>query len=250
MGRVDVATLLGKSELFQAFDPDDMARIVATAGSTRLALRSRVFAEGDPADRMFVVGDGRVAEVRRSPDAKESIVAVLEAGDLLGEMNLFDGAPRPSGARALQACELITVPYAPLARAFAERPTLLRPMVALLARRVRAREAAVNDARFLDVTARTAKMLLELAGGRDEFALPITQEELAGMVGASRERVNKALARFVRLGWLAVHDLRYRIPATRRARAEGRLAACGQPGSLRSQGSRSAASGRCLGNGS
>ena len=64
---------------------------------------------------------------------------------------------------------------------------------------------------FLDVTGRTAKRLLELSGGKDEFVLPITQEELAGMVGASRERVNKAIASFIRLGWLEQHDRRYRI---------------------------------------
>ena len=65
---------------------------------------------------------------------------------------------------------------------------------------------------FLDVTGRTAKRLLELAGGEDEFRMPLTQEELAGMVGASRERVNKAIATFVRLGWLEVSGRgRYRI---------------------------------------
>ena len=64
---------------------------------------------------------------------------------------------------------------------------------------------------FLDVTGRTAKRLLELAGDADEFSLPVTQEELAGMVGASRERVNKAIAAFVRLGWIEQADRRYRI---------------------------------------
>ena len=72
-------------------------------------------------------------------------------------------------------------------------------MVRLLAGRLRNTDAALADSVFLDVTGRTAKRLLELAGDADEFALPITQEELAGMVGASRERVNKAIASFVRL---------------------------------------------------
>jgi CRP-like cAMP-binding protein len=61
------------------------------------------------------------------------------------------------------------------------------------------------------VTGRTAKRLLEIAGDADEFALPVTQEELAGMVGASRERVNKAIASFIRLGWLEQRDRRYGI---------------------------------------
>ena len=72
-------------------------------------------------------------------------------------------------------------------------------------------DEALADSVFLDVTGRTAKRLLELAGESDHFDLPITQEELAGMVGASRERVNKAIASFVRLRWIEQQDRRYRI---------------------------------------
>jgi len=208
---VDDATLLRKSELFQAFDPDDLARIIEAAGRQHLQRGDPVFDEGDPADRLFVVRSGRVAISKRSPDDKETIVALLVAGDLFGDMGLFDGEPRWVGARALEPSELVVVPFAPMIRVIDERPTLLRPMVMLLCRRLRVAEAALADSLFLDVTGRTAKRLLELSGDRDEFALPITQEELAGMVGASRERVNKALASFTRLGWLAVSDRRYRI---------------------------------------
>jgi CRP-like cAMP-binding protein len=84
-------------------------------------------------------------------------------------------------------------------------------VVRLLAQRLRTTDAALADSVFLDVTGRTAKRLLELAGDADEFVLPVTQEELAGMVGASRERVNKALSAFIRLGWLEQSDRRYRI---------------------------------------
>jgi CRP/FNR family transcriptional regulator, cyclic AMP receptor protein len=208
---VDDASLLRKSELFQAFEPDDMASIVGSALRTTLQRGDVVFGEGDAADQMFVVRSGRVAISKRSPEGKESIVALMEPGDLFGEMSLFDGEHRSAGARALEPSELVVVPYAPLSRVFRDRPALLWPMVALLCRRMRVTDAALADSLFLDVTGRTAKRLLELAGGADEFALPITQEELAGMVGASRERVNKALAQFIRLGWLAVNDRRYRI---------------------------------------
>ncbi|MEM8707432.1 MAG: helix-turn-helix domain-containing protein, partial [Actinomycetota bacterium] len=77
--------------------------------------------------------------------------------------------------------------------------------------RLRSMDESLADSVFLDVTGRTAKRLLELAGDSDEFTLPITQEELAGMVGASRERVNKAIASFVRLGWLEQNERRYVI---------------------------------------
>jgi len=208
---VDDATLLRKSELFQALEPDDLARIVAAASRLDLQRGDLVFDEGDPAEQMFVMRSGRVAISKRSADDKISIVALMEAGDLFGEMSLFDGEHRSAGARALEPTELVVVPFAPLTQLFGERPTLLWPLVRLLCRRVRATDATLADSLFLDVAGRTAKRLLELSGGEDEFALPVTQEELAGMVGASRERVNKALASFVRLGWLTVNDRRYRI---------------------------------------
>ncbi len=208
---MDDATLLRKSELFQAFGPDDMAEVVSAAGRQLLQRGDVVFAEGDLADRMFVVRFGRVAISKRQADVKESIVALMEPGDLFGEMGLFDGDHRSAGARALEPAELVVVPYGPLTKVLSERPALLWPVLAMLSRRMRVTDAALADSLFLDVTSRTAKRLLELAGGQDEFALPVTQEELAGMVGASRERVNKALAQFIRLGWLAVNDRRYRI---------------------------------------
>jgi len=218
--RVDDATLLAKADLFQAFDPGEMARITALATRRQVDRGAIVFADGDAADQMFVVCSGRVALYRRvpsaprsphGPDAKEAIVALLEAGDLFGEMSLFDGDARSAGARALEAGELLVVPYTPLKEVLNTRPALLWPIVGLLARRIRATDSSLAESLFLDVPGRTAKQLLELAGGQDEFALPVTQEELAGMVGASRERVNKALAQFTRLGWIAVTDRRYRI---------------------------------------
>ena len=77
--------------------------------------------------------------------------------------------------------------------------------------RLRAMDVALADSMFLDVTGRTAKRLLEMSEGNDSFLLPVTQEELAGWVGASRERVNKAIAAFIRLGWLEQRDRHYTI---------------------------------------
>ena len=74
----------------------------------------------------------------------------------------------------------------------------------MLVGRLRNVDSALADSVFLDVTGRTAKRLLELAGPQDRFSIPLTQEELASMIGASRERVNKALALFTRLGWIEI----------------------------------------------
>ena len=172
------------------------------------------------------MGSGRIAIANKSIDGRESMVALMERGDVFGEMGLFDGFGRSAEARALEPSTLTAIPYEPLRRIYGNRPALLWDVVRLLASRIRNTDTALADSVFLDVTGRTAKRLLELAGEADEFALPITQEELAGMVGASRERVNKAIASFVRLRWIEQQDRRYRITnreeLTRRARCSTR----------------------------
>lgn len=203
--------LLTRSELFGALDAETVQEIARAARVVELERNDVVFAEGDEAADLYVVRRGRIAIARRSADGRESVVALMEEGDLFGEMSLFDGEGRSADARALEPAELVGVPYAPIRGVLEAQPELLWHMVALLARRLRVTDEALADTVFLDVTGRTAKRLLELAGDHDEFTLPMTQEELAGMVGASRERVNKAIAAFVRLDWLAQNGRRYRI---------------------------------------
>ena len=212
--------LLQDVELLADLTDDEMARVAAAAVTARYLRGDLVFAEEDEPDRLCVVASGRIAIAKRSIDGRESMVALMERGDLFGEMSLFDGGSRSAKARALEPSELVELPYGPLRTVYEARPDLLWGVVRLLAARLRSTDAALADSVFLDVTGRTAKRLLELAGDQDEFALPITQEELAGMVGASRERVNKAIASFVRLRWIEQQDRRYRI--TKREELERR----------------------------
>jgi CRP-like cAMP-binding protein len=204
-------SLLRDTELFA--DLDDAALDLIAASSVQRDLRRGdvVFAEGAEPEHLYVVEDGRIAIASRSDDGRESVFALMERGSLFGEMGLLDGLSRSAEARALEPSQVVEIPYAPVRAAFEERPALLWGVVALLAGRLRSMDAQLADSVVLDVTGRTAKRLLDLAADEDEFQLPITQEELAGMVGASRERVNKAIASFVRLGWIDQADRQYRI---------------------------------------
>lgn len=203
--------LLARSALFAGLSDAELE--VVLAGATRRELRRGdvLFSEGDESEQLFLVESGRIAMSQRSADGRESVIALMERGDLFGEMPLFDGLGRSTEARALEPSVVVSVDYEPVQRIYEERPALLWSVVALLSQRLRVTDSALADSVFLDVTGRTAKRLLELAGDQDEFTLPVTQEELAGMVGASRERVNKAIASFLRLGWLDQRDRRYRI---------------------------------------
>jgi len=204
--------LLARSPLFRDFTPEQLNSIAEHAEERRLVRGDQVFNEGDQPDSMYIVDRGRVAIANKSKwDSRESVLALMEHGDLFGEMGLLDGLGRSAEARALEASVIYAIPYQPVRDVFDKQPELLWGVVELLAGRLRTTDEALADSVFLDVTGRTAKRLLELAGDRDEFTLPITQEELAGMVGASRERVNKAIAAFIRLCWLEQHERHYRI---------------------------------------
>lgn len=204
-------TVLNEVELFAGLDESLLGDVLASTREERYRRGDVLFAEDDPPSELFVVVSGRIAIANKSVDGRESVVALMEAGDLFGEMGLFDGQGRSAEARALETSVLYVIPYEPIQALYRDHPQLLWRVVEMLARRLRAMDEALADSVFLDVTGRTAKRLLELAGDSDEFVLPITQEELAGLVGASRERVNKAIASFIRLGWIQQVDRRYVI---------------------------------------
>ncbi len=203
--------LLSTVEFFKGFEGQTFSDLVAASERRTFSRGGVIFTEDDQATELFVVASGRIAIANRSLDGRESVVALMERGDLFGDMALFDGLPRSAEARALETSDVIAVPYGPLRDIYETNPSLLWNVVEMLSHRLRNTDEQLADSVFLDVTGRTAKRLLELAGSADEFSLPITQEELAGMVGASRERVNKAIASFVRLGWIEQSDRRYRI---------------------------------------
>jgi CRP/FNR family cyclic AMP-dependent transcriptional regulator len=204
--------LLDATRLFAAF-PEEVRNELRDQMEIRNYGRGEMlFHQGEPATEMFVVLDGRIAIATQAGDGREAVVAVLEKGGLCGELALFDDAPRSADGRALTDSIVAALPYAPVREQLHTQPGLLWVMVRLLAERLRATDEALADAVFLDVPARTAKRVLDLAGERERFSLPVTQEELAAMVGASRERVNKALSLFMRLGWLSLEGRnRYRI---------------------------------------
>ena len=203
---------LSRTSFFADAAPAQLAE-VAAAGHERDLVRGDVlFQEGDAPDALYLVTRGRIAIAMSSPiDRRESVVALMEPGDLFGDMGMLDDGPRSALARALEPSAVLQIPFEPVRTLFNDDPRLLWNVARLLATRLRVMDEVLADSVFLDVTGRTAKRLLELANGSDDFQLPVTQEELAGMVGASRERVNKAIASFIRLGWLEQHERNYRI---------------------------------------
>lgn len=205
--------LLLQTAFFAETPPEVLRAISAQAQVRNLQRGDVLFNEGEVPDALFVVLGGRIAiAIGNKPlDSRESMLALMETGDLFGELGMLDSRPRSAMARAIEPSSVLCIPYAPVLEQIRSTPNMLWGVTKLLATRLRVMDEVLADSVFLDVTGRTAKRLLELSAGKDEFVLPVTQEELAGMVGASRERVNKAIASFIRLGWLEQHDRQYKI---------------------------------------
>jgi CRP-like cAMP-binding protein len=205
--------ILSQTQFFADAPSVAIARIGEAVRTESLQRGDVLFNEGDSPTDLFVVLTGRIAIAigNRPIDSRESVLALMEPGDLFGELGLIDEGPRSAMARAIETSTVARIPYMPVLAELRSNPTMLWGVTKLLAARLRVMDENLSDSVFLDVTGRTAKRLLEMSNGKDEFVLPVTQEELAGMVGASRERINKAIASFIRLGWLEQHERRYKI---------------------------------------
>ena len=205
------ADFLRSIDMFSELDDELLEPIVDQSKTLDLQRGDVLFQSGDDSSDLYIVTDGRIAIGNRSFDGRESLVALMESGDLFGEMPLFSNDGRSAEARALEESAVVVIPYQPVKDLYDENPSLLWRVVEMLVSRLKSTDIALADTMFLDVTGRTAKRLLEMAGESDEFQLPITQEELAGMIGASRERVNKSISSFIKLGWLSQSGEKYII---------------------------------------
>ena len=201
--------VLAQVPLFAALE-DDAAASLSALLSTRSVPRGHVvFREGDTGDRLFVVIDGKVKISRTSNDGRENLLAVLGSAEMFGELSLFDPGPRTATVSAVTDAVLASLDHDDLRPLLLERPAVAVQLLQALAQRLRRTNEAMADLVFTDVPGRVAKALLDLA---EKFGVSepdgtrvrhdLTQEELAQLVGASRETVNKALSEFASRGWL------------------------------------------------
>jgi CRP/FNR family cyclic AMP-dependent transcriptional regulator len=168
-----------------------------------------LFAEGDEGDRLYVVTDGKIKLGRTSSDGRENLLAILGPSQMFGEQSLFDPGPRSATVTAVTETTLLSLAHDDLMRWLEGRPAVALGLLSQIASRLRKANDVNADLVFSDVPGRVAKALLDLA---DRFGRTaddgvhvhhdLTQEELAQLVGASRETVNKALADFASRGWL------------------------------------------------
>ena len=195
--------------LFAAIDPEAAHALFSSMTRVLLGRGQSAFHEGEPGDRLYVIGSGKVKLGRRSNDGRENLLSVLGPAEMFGELSLFDPGPRTATATAVSDTVLYELSHTELITWLEKYPAVAKHLLEALARRLRRTNEALADLVFSDVPGRVAKALLDLSTRFGEqvdeglrVAHDLTQEELAQLVGASRETVNKALADFAARGWV------------------------------------------------
>ena len=198
-----------RSPLFAALDDDAAKTLLENMVKGRMERGDVLFHEGDQGDKLYVIVEGKIKLGRTSADGRENLLAILGPGEMFGELSLFDPGPRTATATAIAEPQILGLSNEQLQRFITARPYVAGTLLAALARRLRRTNENLADLVFTDVPGRVAKALLDLSRrfGRPVengvmVAHDLTQEELAQLVGASRETVNKALADFASRGWL------------------------------------------------
>ena len=208
-----VDDVLMQAPLFIALDAEAAAALRASMVEQRITKGDTLFVEGEPGDRMYVIIDGKVKLGHASTDGRESLLAVVGPGEMCGELSLFDPGPRTATATALTDVIVVSLGHEALRPWLTGRPEVAEALLAALAQRLRRTNEAMADLVFSDVPGRVAKALMELGEKFGEITPEgllvthdMTQEELAQLVGASRETVNKALADFAQRGWIRLES--------------------------------------------
>jgi CRP/FNR family transcriptional regulator, cyclic AMP receptor protein len=201
--------ILARSGLVQGVEPGAVSALAQYLRPVDFPRRHAVFTEGEPGDRLYIIISGKVKLGRRSSDGRQNILAIMGPSDMFGELSIFDPGPRTSSATTITKVHAVSMDRDALNAWITDRPEIAEQLLQVLARRLRRTNDNLADLIFTDVPGRVAKQLLYLAR---RFGIPegralrvthdLTQHEIAQLVGASREAVNKALVDFSQRGWI------------------------------------------------
>ena len=218
--------LLRRTRLFAGLDQPTLRALAERSVERSFPRHGRLFFQGDPGDGLFVVASGLVKVVVTSEDGEEMVLVTLGPGEALGELAVVDGGPRSAAAEALEPTSALLITRPVVLELAARDPALTEALLQALGGLLRRLTEQASDLVFLDLPGRMAKLLAGLAAERGtataegiELDAILTQTDLAGMVGASRQSVNQILQGFARRGYLQVRGRRiviHRLDLVRR----------------------------------
>jgi len=206
----DVARLLSKSLLFGALDDTARRDLAAHVHRKSYDVGEPIFHIGAPGQSLIVILAGTVRVSLPGPRGKAVILADLGVGEVLGEIALLDGKERSADATALTKCDLLVLERRDVVAFLEKRADICLKLLKLMCARLRKSDQRMSDIAFLELSVRLAKLLLDRLGpaGRPggKSKLSLSQTELAGMINATRENVNRCLRDWQRQGIVDIDE--------------------------------------------
>lgn len=203
--------------LFSSVKGEDLERIADLLIERRFPKHKTIVEEGLPGDYMYVICEGRVQVSKLSDDGREKILEFFEKGAFFGEMSLLDDAPRSASVRALTDTRILALSRSDFLAVMRRSPDVAMAVVQELARRLRDTDEQASSLSFQRVKQRTQGLLQRLA--KNECGRPghrmtpaLTHQQIADMIGTSRETVTRALKGLKEQGWLEQEGKRYVVP--------------------------------------
>jgi CRP/FNR family transcriptional regulator, cyclic AMP receptor protein len=182
--------------LFSSF-PEEPLRTLATLVTRRSATRgSIIMAAGDPTDSLYIIVSGRLKVMMSDAEGKEVILSILSSGEIFGEMGLIDDSPRSASVVAIEACELLVITRRDFKKCMTENAEMAMAVMRGLVRRLREADRKIGSLALLDVYGRVARLLLDMSetvDGQKMVTKRLPKQDIAKMIGASREMVSRVM---------------------------------------------------------
>jgi len=182
--------------LFTTF-PEDQLRMLTTMVTRKSAPRSTtIMAGGDATDSLYIVLSGRLKVMMSDSEGKEVILTILGPGEFFGEMGLIDDEPRSATVMTIEPCELLSIAKRDFKKCLAENFEMAMAVMRSLVKRLREADRKIGSLALLDVYGRVARLLLDMSenvDGEKVVTKRLPKQDIAKMIGASREMVSRVM---------------------------------------------------------
>ncbi|MCP4427301.1 MAG: Crp/Fnr family transcriptional regulator [Chloroflexi bacterium] len=203
---------------FANLNQSEAERIAKRLVVRRFSPGQVIFHHGDPGGLLYIIISGKVKITHSTLEGQEALLAILGEDDFFGELALLDDSPRSATAEAIQNTETLTLHRDEFIRFISNNPQFSLHVLQSLARNIRRLNSQLSDVFFLDLPARLARTLLNLADQHGRVTvdgividLTLTQTDLAEMTGATRVSINKAIGRFRREQWVQTKGRKFTL---------------------------------------
>jgi CRP/FNR family transcriptional regulator, cyclic AMP receptor protein len=205
---METINFLKTIDLFGSLDDAEIAAVASRIKAKAMPKNSPVIITGDESSTLYIIKQGRVNVVACNTEGKEIILSTLQAGDIFGELSLFDDKPRSADVVSVENCVFLTLYKPDFLELLDKNPKIALQIIRYLCQRIRFTNSIAQSFALMDVYERLRKLLYDLATPENDGKLvirkPVSQREMASHIGSGREMISRILSELVKGGYLTI----------------------------------------------